>query len=81
MKVTIEGTPEEVAEALRKIQVPKPGEHVTAPCPHGRASWGMCPHCLGLSTGSPPPRDWTVTCRSPGQDLTGAFTFTGKEPA
>lgn len=20
------------------------------PCPHGRAHWGHCPHCLGLNT-------------------------------
>jgi hypothetical protein len=21
------------------------------PCPHGRASWKFCPHCLGLNDG------------------------------
>lgn len=20
------------------------------PCPHGRQSWGMCPHCLGTNS-------------------------------
>ena len=27
------------------------------PCPHGRASWAACPHCLGLNRLPQPPRE------------------------
>jgi len=27
------------------------------PCPHGRASWASCPHCLGLNRLPQPPRE------------------------
>ena len=27
------------------------------PCPHGRASWHSCPHCLGINRLPQPPRE------------------------
>lgn len=35
------------------------------PCPHGRASWQMCPHCLGLNAAPYVPGDWTITRTGP----------------
>lgn len=31
------------------------------PCPHGRSSWGMCPHCLGLNDSAAPIDPATMT--------------------
>lgn len=37
---------------------------LTLPCPHGRASWASCPHCLGINRlpqPEPPPRRYSFT--------------------
>ena len=40
------------------------GGVTSAPCPHGRASWASCPHCLGvnrLPSPPAPPRRYSFT--------------------
>lgn len=34
---------------VESLVVTKP-EIYGVPCPHGRAHWGHCPHCLGLNS-------------------------------
>ena len=34
-------------KTITKSTAPQPQPQF--PCPHGRAAWQMCPHCLGLN--------------------------------
>jgi DNA-binding transcriptional regulator YiaG len=36
-------------ELLDILAATREGGGRTNPCPHGRPSWGMCPHCLGVN--------------------------------
>jgi hypothetical protein len=61
MKIVIEGTIEECADAIHKLSEVLPCTRISTdrhelsaefqeanlPCPHSRPSWRMCPHCNG----------------------------------
>lgn len=54
------------------------GGVTSAPCPHGRASWASCPHCLGINgpalLGADPPAPEPRVYSFTRDQLIGALT-------
>ncbi len=59
------------------------GAPVSAGCPHGRASWASCPHCLGINS-QPPASDGQkpiITVRFPPSLAAQARRVAGQDGA